>query len=74
MNDLLIPGGAEGDGGTDREATSGGPPPVAGPPISERREPAVEVHDLTVAYHTQPVLWDVDLELPEGKLIAIVGP
>ncbi len=36
--------------------------------------PAVEVHDLTVAYHTQPVLWDVDLALPPGKLIAIVGP
>jgi len=39
-----------------------------------RRKPAVEVHDLTVAYRTQPVLWDVDLELPEGQLIAIVGP
>ena len=37
-------------------------------------EPAVEVHDLTVAYHTQPVLWDVDLKLPEGELVAIVGP
>ncbi len=36
--------------------------------------PAIEVHDLTVAYWTQPVLWDVDLTLPEGKLIAIVGP
>jgi manganese/zinc/iron transport system ATP- binding protein len=36
--------------------------------------PAVEVHDLTVAYRTQPVLWDVDLSLPEGQLIAIVGP
>jgi manganese/zinc/iron transport system ATP- binding protein len=36
--------------------------------------PAVEVHDLTVAYHAQPVLWDVDLTLPEGRLIAIVGP
>ncbi len=36
--------------------------------------PAIEVHDLTVAYHTQPVLWDVDLALPEGKLIAVVGP
>ena len=42
--------------------------PVPGAP------PAVEVHDLTVAYRVQPVLWDVDLELPEGKLIAIVGP
>ncbi len=37
-------------------------------------EPAIEVHDLTVAYRTQPVLWDVDLHLPEGQLIAIVGP
>jgi len=35
---------------------------------------ALEYHDLTVAYHTRPVLWDVDLSLPEGKLIAIVGP
>ncbi|HXV77481.1 MAG TPA: metal ABC transporter ATP-binding protein [Candidatus Polarisedimenticolaceae bacterium] len=35
---------------------------------------AIEVHDLTVAYRTQPVLWDIDLRLPEGKLTAIVGP
>jgi len=35
---------------------------------------AVEVHDLTVAYHTKPVLWDVDFSLPEGKLVAIIGP
>ena len=32
------------------------------------------VNDLTVAYHRKPVLWDVDLDLPEGKLIAVVGP
>ena len=43
-------------------------------PIAGSQAPAVEVHDLTVAYRTQPVLWDVDLALPEGKLIAIVGP
>ena len=36
--------------------------------------PAIEVHDLTVAYGTKPVLWDVDLALPENRLIAIVGP
>ena len=42
--------------------------------VEEGREPAIEVHDLTVAYNTQPVLWDVDLRLPEGQLIAIVGP
>ncbi len=35
---------------------------------------AIEVHDLTVAYMTQPVLWDIDLRLPQKKLIAIVGP
>jgi len=34
----------------------------------------LEVHDLTVAYGNQPVLWDVDLALPEGSLIAVVGP
>lgn len=35
---------------------------------------AVEVHDLTVAYHRRPVLWDIDLHLPVGKLIAVIGP
>lgn len=34
----------------------------------------VAVHDLTVAYHRKPVLWDVDLDIPEGKLTGIVGP
>jgi manganese/zinc/iron transport system ATP- binding protein len=37
-------------------------------------EPAVEVTDLTVAYGEKPVLWDVDLEVPKGVLMAIVGP
>jgi manganese/zinc/iron transport system ATP- binding protein len=35
---------------------------------------ALEVHDMTVAYHRRPVLWDVDFEVPEGKLVGIVGP
>lgn len=35
---------------------------------------AVEVEDLTVAYQDQPVLWDIDLQVPEGALMAIVGP
>jgi len=34
----------------------------------------VDVHDLTVAYNRKPVLWDIDLQLPTGKLVAIVGP
>ncbi len=38
------------------------------------RTPAIEVNDLTVAYRDKPVLWDVDLEVPSGVLMAIVGP
>ncbi|MHC4181130.1 MAG: metal ABC transporter ATP-binding protein [Planctomycetota bacterium] len=36
--------------------------------------PPLEIHDMTVAYHRKPVLWDIDLTVPEGKLIGIVGP
>ena len=32
------------------------------------------IHDLTVAYHRKPVLWDINLALQEAKLIAVVGP
>lgn len=35
---------------------------------------AVEVEDLTVAYDVKPVLWDIDLKIPTGKLMAVVGP
>jgi len=37
-------------------------------------EPAVKVEDLTVAYGERPVLWDVDMEVPAGVLMAVVGP
>jgi manganese/zinc/iron transport system ATP- binding protein len=32
------------------------------------------IHDLTVAYHRKPVLWDINIELPPGKLAAVIGP
>ena len=35
---------------------------------------AIEVTDLTVAYQDKPVLWDIDLDVPPGVLLAIVGP
>jgi manganese/zinc/iron transport system ATP- binding protein len=35
---------------------------------------AMSVRDLTVAYRDKPVLWDVDLDVPAGKLAAIIGP
>ena len=36
--------------------------------------PAIEVNDLTVAYRDHPVLWDLDLTVPSGILMAVVGP
>ena len=36
--------------------------------------PAIEIHDLTVAYGEKPVLWDIDLTVPQGVLMAVVGP
>lgn len=38
------------------------------------REYVVEVEDMTVAYQEKPVLWDIDLKVPKGVLMAIVGP
>ncbi len=38
------------------------------------RAPAIEVRDLTVAYREHPVLWDIDLVVPPGVLMAVVGP
>ncbi len=34
----------------------------------------LSIHDMTVAYHRKPVLWDVDLDLPERSLIGVIGP
>lgn len=32
------------------------------------------IHGMTVAYHRRPVLWDIDLDIEEGKITGIVGP
>ncbi len=34
----------------------------------------LSVYDLTVAYHRKPVIWDINFDLPPGKLIGVVGP
>jgi manganese/zinc/iron transport system ATP- binding protein len=34
----------------------------------------LSIHDLTVAYHRRPVLWDVTVDVPAGNLVGIVGP
>lgn len=43
-------------------------------PQKEIIEYIAEAEDLTVAYGEKPVLWDVDFNVPKGKLTAIVGP
>ena len=34
----------------------------------------LSVHDMTVAYHRKPVLWDVDFDASKGSLTGIIGP
>lgn len=42
--------------------------------IVQVSNPVLEVHDLTVSYNRKPVLWDVDLSIPQGSLVGIIGP
>jgi len=42
--------------------------------LSDHPNVPLAIHDLTVAYHRKPVLWDIDLDIPEGKLVGIIGP
>jgi manganese/zinc/iron transport system ATP- binding protein len=44
------------------------------PANTSDRPPALEIHDLTVAFDRKPVLWNIDLALPQGKLVGIIGP
>ena len=39
-----------------------------------KTELALEINDLTVSYKDKPVLWDIDLEIPQGALVGIIGP
>lgn len=41
---------------------------------SKKLDYAVHIEDLTVAYDSKPVLWYIDLDIPQGKLMAVVGP
>jgi manganese/zinc/iron transport system ATP- binding protein len=59
-----------------RNAVSSEATPVAAydSPVTTHHSPAIDVADLTVAYRDKPVLWDIDLIVPAGVLMAIVGP
>ncbi|MDR0453845.1 MAG: metal ABC transporter ATP-binding protein [Deferribacteraceae bacterium] len=39
-----------------------------------RLDVAIHTEDLTVAYNNEPALWDIDMEIPKGVLMAIIGP
>lgn len=49
-------------------------PKVANDTADTGTIPILDVHDVTVAYHQKPVLWDVDLTLHEPHLVGIIGP
>ena len=36
--------------------------------------PALEIHDLIVSYQKKPILYGVDLAVPEGSMVGVVGP
>ncbi len=42
--------------------------------IHQVENPVLEIHDLTVSYDKKPVLWGIDLSIPEGALCGIIGP
>jgi len=42
--------------------------------LQEGKVYPIEIRNLSVTYRTEPALWNIDLNFPEGNLIAIVGP
>ena len=44
--------------------------------VDEKNESpiALEIHDLTVSYDKKPVLWGIDLSIPQGSIAGIIGP
>jgi manganese/zinc/iron transport system ATP- binding protein len=56
----------------DAESTATPPPRATGD--EHASDTPLSIHDMTVAYHRKPVLWDVDLDVPAGSLVGIVGP
>jgi manganese/zinc/iron transport system ATP- binding protein len=41
---------------------------------NQERSAVIDIHDVTVAYHRKPVLWDIDLAITKPSLVAVLGP
>lgn len=74
----MIRNGPSGQSRVSAEVTVRAPmESVHGPVATGEEHPSsapLSIHDVTVAYHRKPVLWDVDYDAPEGKLIGVIGP
>ena len=42
--------------------------------MDNTEHPVLKVNHLTVSYTGKPVLWDINFDLPQGKIAAIIGP
>ena len=42
--------------------------------IKKVNDPIIEVHNLTVSYDNNPVVWNANFSVPQGKMVGIVGP
>lgn len=42
--------------------------------LKEGKISPVTIKNLSVTYRTEPALWNINLDFPEGQMIAIVGP
>ncbi len=42
--------------------------------MSEQLIPAITIKDLTVVYNSKPVIWDLDLIVPQNVMLGIIGP
>ena len=41
--------------------------------MTNHSTPALETHDLTVTYHKRPVLYGIDVAVPEGVWSVLLG-
>lgn len=42
--------------------------------LPEEKMCPIEIRNLSVTYRTEPALWNIDVDFPEGQMIAVVGP